>query len=295
MIRIMTLMALLMANIAGLSAQTKEVVDELNKRGFWRPYVMCLEDDSRMEGYLHSMADYGRQQLANTREMIEEEHQRAQALLQARKDICGKKKGKKADALLAKYFTDIDMAKRAFDNAEQTERRYKIVSGAIDDVLAHRAPSVMPEGRLMVFSYTESNGFAGYRFELNLNHNKEGDGGTLKLEERRMMRPDYVEKEPVTVAVADSVFVRVRDIVEKGELYDVGRRYMPDVDIMDASNWSMYFKFEKGVIDSDGYASGPDHRDTLGEVLRYLDGVYKELTKSDADTGEKEEKGAAEP
>jgi hypothetical protein len=57
----------------------------------------------------------------------------------------------------------------------------------------------------------------------------------------------------------------------------------------------MYFKFEKGVIDSDGYASGPDHRDTLGEVLRYLDGVYKELTKSDADTGEKEEKGAAEP
>ena len=115
------------------------------------------------------------------------------------------------------------------------------------------------------------------------------------MEERRMMRPDYVEKEPKTVAVDDSVFVRVRDIVEQGELYDVGSRYMPDVDIMDASNWSMYFKFEKGVIDSDGYASGPDHRDTLGEVLRYLDGIYKELTKSEADTDEKEEKGAVEP
>ena len=129
----MTLMAILIANIAGLSAQTKEVVDELNERGFWRPYVMCLEDDHRMEGYLHNLTDYGKQQLVNTRKMIEEEHQRAQTLLQARKDICGKKKGKKADALLAKYFKDIDMAKRAFDNAEQTERRYK----------SCRAPSTM--------------------------------------------------------------------------------------------------------------------------------------------------------
>lgn len=290
--RTVTLMALLIANIAGLSAQTQEVIDDLNRRNFWCPYVQYMEDDGQMEAYLRNMADYSRHQLKDTRESVEGEHQRAQKLLQARKDICGKKKGKKADALLAKHFKDIDMAKRAFANAEQAERRYEILARAIDNALARHVTPTMPAGRLLHFGYTESNGFAGYRFELEMNRNKEGNGGTLKLEERRMRSPDYVEKEPVTVAVDDSVFVRVRDIVERGELYDVGRSYQPDIAIMDASNWSMYFKFEKGTIDSSGYASGPDHHDTLREVLRYLDALYKELLDDGAATDEKEKETA---
>lgn len=295
--RIVTLMTILIANIAGMSAQTKEVIDELNQRGFWMPYVAYLEDDSRMEYYLRTLDDYSRSSISGTRRAIEEEHARAQAVLKARKDICGKKKGKKADALLAKHFDNVEQAKRAFDNAEQAERRYNTLARALDDYLAHAVQKKMPGGRLLSFSYHTSNGFAGYRLEVTLERKTADSPGTLKFDEKRMrMRPDQEEKESVDVAVDDSVFVRVRDMVEQGELYDVGRRYEPDIDIMDASGWSMDFRFEKGTIDSGGYAVGPDHHDTLNEVLRYLEGLYKELTEGDAeeqnDSADNEKKDA---
>jgi hypothetical protein len=38
----------------------------------------------------------------------------------------------------------------------------------------------------------------------------------------------------------------------------------------DASGWSMTISFEGGSIDSGGYATGPDHHDTLNKILQYL-------------------------
>ena len=275
-------MAIFIANIAGLSAQTKEVIDELNKSGFWMPYAQCLEDDGQMEGYLRNLDDFSIQSLNNTLHYIEEDHQRALALLKARKEICGKKKGKKADAELAKHFKDLEQAKRAFNNAEQAERRYEIVSRTINAELSHRKPPVMPEGRLLRFYHSVSNGYAGFRASMELVRKDDG-GGTLLVEEQNMMRhiePGVEEKEPEPIEVDDSVFVRVRDIVEQGHLYEVGRRYQPDIMIFDASGWSMNFEFEGGNIDSGGYANGPDHADTLNDVLRYLNALYKERTEA---------------
>ena len=40
-----------------------------------------------------------------------------------------------------------------------------------------------------------------------------------------------------------------------------------------ASSWSMYLGFEEENIFSGGYAAGPDHSDTLSEVIQYLKGI----------------------
>lgn len=292
--KILTIMAILLTSFTGAKAQNKELIDELNKRCFWMPYAQCLGSDDRMESFLMEMVNYSNGLLQRTRETIEEDHKRALAVLQVRKDICGKKKGKKADALLAKYFNDVEQVNRAFDNAVQAERRYNIVTEAINYRLAHPLVQSMPAGRLLLFEYSTGNGFAGYKFEVRLSREQADGPGTLLVDEKNFMRmrPDELEvKASEPVAVDDSVFVHVHDIVEQGKLYEVGRYYQPDVDIMDASNWSMYIKFEKGNIDSNGYAVGPDHSDTLNQVLSYLNILYRKLSGQ----GETPEKGESEP
>ena len=142
--KFLTIMAILLTSFTGATAQNKELIDELNKRGFWMPYAQCLGSDDRMESFLMEMADYSNGLLQRPRETIEEDHQRALAVLQLRKDICGKKKDKKADALLAKYFNDVEQVNRAFDNAAQAERRYNIVADAVDYRLAHPVVQSMP-------------------------------------------------------------------------------------------------------------------------------------------------------
>ena len=83
--------------------------------------------------------------------------------------------------------------------------------------------------------------------------------------------------------VDDSVFQRVRDMVESGMLYEIGKDYYPDFDITDASSWSLSIYFEKGDISSGGYATSPDHSDALSEIERYLAGMFK---KENEDTSE---------
>lgn len=98
----------------------------------------------------------------------------------------------------------------------------------------------------------------------------------LKVEARRMnVAPEEEEKPVVPKEVNDSVFQRVREMVEQGRLYEVGRHYMPDYDILDASNWSLYIVFEQGSIGSGGYAEGPDHHDTLHAIINYLTKIFK--------------------
>ena len=71
------------------------------------------------------------------------------------------------------------------------------------------------------------------------------------------------------------MFQHVRDMVESGKLYEIGKDYYPDFDITDASSWSLSIYFEKGDISSSGYAAGPDHSDVLTEIERYLAGMFK--------------------
>ena len=274
--RFLGLAAALFMGCGVASSQTDEVVKELNARGFWFPYVMWLQSDDKMEGYINDLGEKSVGQLKNTLEALNDDHERAQALLKARDEIGGKKKGKKQDERLAKCFKDLDAAKRAFEAAEQAENRYKRLTSVIRHELEVRKPAVMPAGRLLYFSYSCGNAFSGYSEEVTLDGRK--GKHELKVEVQRMRwggPEDEKEKAIVPKEVADSVFERVRDMIEQGQLYDVGRNYMPDIEIMDASNWSLDMTFEQGRISSGGYADGPDHHEALYAITKYLTELFE--------------------
>ena len=266
-----------------MEAQTTDmVVNELNKSGFWNPYVRWLQRDDTMEGYLRNLGDNSVDKMKMTLRALDEDHRRAQELLNARDEIVGKneskrqrkKDGRTDDERLASRFKDVEAAKRVFEKAEQVEHRYEILKNAINQELEQRKPAVMPAGKLQYFSYSTSNAFGGFSEEITLDGQK--GKHELKVEARRMnVAPEEEEKPVVPKEVNDSVFQRVREMVEQGRLYEVGRHYMPDYDILDASNWSLYIVFEQGSIGSGGYAEGPDHHDTLHAIINYLTKIFK--------------------
>lgn len=273
--RLLGLVAALFMGCGVASSQTDEVVKELNRRGFWFPYVMWLQSDDKMNGYINNLGDNSVEKLKSTLEALNDDHERAQALLKARDEIGGKKKGKKQDERLAKHFKDLDAAKRAFEAAEQAEVRYKRLTSIIRHEIDSRQPVVMPAGKLQYFSYSVSNGFSGYSEEITLDGRKGKHELKVEVQRRRWSGPeDEEEKAIVPKEVGDSVFQRVRDIVEQGKLYETGRYYMPDIEIMDASNWSLDIKFEQGTISSHGYAEGPDHHEALNAITKYLTELF---------------------
>ncbi len=254
-----------------VSSQTTQVVKELNERGTWFPYVIWLQSDDKMEGYLRNINDNSVARLKETLQALDEDHGRAQALLKARTEIGGKRKGKKQDERLARCFKNLEVAKRAFDAAEQVGYRYNQLKRAITHELHHRKPVVMPAGKLMYFNYSISNAFAGSSVQIILDGRK--GKHELKVQTEQMNWGDSNEEDNKTAdfkEVSDSVFLRVREMVEQGKLYEVGRQYTPDVIIYDYSNWSLEIVFEQGSIVSSGYAEGPDNREALHAITDYL-------------------------
>ena len=260
-----------------VSSQTDEVVKELNERGFWFPYVTWLQSDDKMEGYLRNIDDNSMGRLKETLQALNEDHERALALLKARTEIGGKKKGKKQDERLARRFKDLEAAKRAFDAAEQADRRYNRLKSAIRHELDHKKPAVMPDGQLLYFNYSTSNAFAGSSEEITLDGRKGKHELKVNIQRMRWGDPEEEEKKAADPKeVGGSVFQRVKEMVEQGKLYEVGRHYMPDVDITDASNWSLEIVFEQGSISSSGYAEGPDHHKALYAITDYLTTLFNE-------------------
>ncbi len=276
--------------VFGQSDKGKEadkVINMINKRGFWRPAVQWLEDDDRAKGYISMIDDFSATSLKETKKSIEREQKDAQQLLDVRQLLVkNAKKPKKQDELLAQYFNDVSVAKNVFDDAEKVVQRCQMLTAAIDGKLANYVPKTMPKGNLLYFSSLSSNGFAGFHEEIILEKKKDGkrilsiDSRNRRMEPMPNEQGIIVLNQPQVVEVDDTVFQRVRDMVEKGRLYDVGKQYMPDYMIMDASNWSMSFTFEGGKISSGGYAGGPDNSKALREIVDYL----KEVAKSIADS-----------
>lgn len=282
------LMAMLSCCVQVAWGQTKKMLELINSRGSYFPLMQWLEDESHAEGYIRQLHEFSPQSMRNTLEAVQEERKDAQTILIAREEILGAKlvskldnkpKQKdldKQDEILKERFNEVDRLKMAFDKAKTTDRLCEMLENAINSELSSRQPATMPEGALRRFEYTTGNGYSGFHLEIFLGK-KEG-ANVLRVEERHMrFEPDEKEPEVYDVVVDDSVFVKVRDMVEQGQLYDVGRWYMPDFMIFDASNWSFSISFEKGSISSSGYASGPDHSDTLGQINRYLKGLYDAL------------------
>ena len=260
----------------GTHAQIDEVVSQINKDGGWNPSSRWLQNKEIAERYLMRINEFTTSDAQWAQRDLNEDHEQAQKILQVRDQLIGKtKKVKKQDKILSKYFNDVSQARQAFAQADTTEMCYQLLSGALDGVINHTITRKMPSGALTYFRHSISNGYAGTHDETIL-EKKEGKGRLAINMKNMRMNPEDKNKEPVWVEVEDSVFQRVRDMAETGLLYDVNHYYSPSVDIMDASNWSMDFKFDGGSISSSGYASGPDHSDCLHDILRYLFVVYKE-------------------
>ena len=274
------IVAIAFLSIATLSyAQSEKVVKMINDRGFWRPSTRWLENDGTMKSYLSDIHLFSIESLRGTLEAIQEDSVKACEILETERSIVGKKKGRKRDILLSEHFDDVESAKSVFAAASETLRLQGMLCSAINEELSHRSPREMPSGQLKHFSFTTSNGFAGFRLEITLDK-KSGTGTLLVKEENHNRHPSEEGAKKKTfepVEVNDSVFTRVRDMVEEGHLYEIGIVYSPDYMIMDASNWSLDMSFEGGSISSRGYATGPDHNDALRKITRYLSAVYDAL------------------
>ena len=254
----------------GAWAQVDEVVAKINKDGAWTPKNSFLKDMEATNSMIAQVFRYNPGGLKRILYDVEEDHVFAQKILQTRDDIIGTtKKLKKQNKLLAKYFDNVDQARQSFVQAEETEKCFAHFSGALNGLMTGGTNKSMPTGALKSFYYSSSNGFAGFREEYSLR--KEGGKKILEIKiVRRMHYPEDPGETNREMEVDDSVFQRVRDMVEEGKLYDVYREYQPEIMVMDATGWSMGIRFEGGSIDSGGYATGPDHHDTLNNILRYL-------------------------
>lgn len=255
--------------------EMNQTLKEMQDMSYWRCGTFWLGDHGRVESYVKNVSRYSIPSLKKTRELVVEEQNRVQAPKKVIDAICGKNKGEKRQAALAAYFTDMERANRVVGEVERIYNDAPMLIDAIDYELEHREPAVMPEGRLLSFSSSAGNGFAGWHRELSLKRDENSESGTLtlKIERRSHMRPTKDANTDTTIVVADSVFQRVRDMVESGMLYEIGEDYYPDFDITDASSWNLSIYFEKGHISSGGYAAGPDHSDALSEIEKYLAGM----------------------
>lgn len=268
--RILLTLVCAVALSLGAWAQVDEVVENINKNGVWEPRNSFLKDMESTEKTIAYYSRYNPGGLQYILHEVESDHIYSQKILQTRDEIIGTtKKLKKQNKLLAKYFDNVEQARLSFAQAEETEKCFAHFSGALNGFMAGGTNASMPSGALKYFYYSRNNGFAGFREEFSLNKDK-GKNILKIMIARRMHIPEDPGETKCEIEVDDSVFQRVRDMVEEGKLYDVYREYFPENMITDASGWSMNFSFEGGSIDSQGYAVGPDHHDTLNKILQYL-------------------------
>ncbi len=114
----------------------------------------------------------------------------------------------------------------------------------------------------------EVNAFALYRIEFTLKRTE--NGGELTID-----KGFHDDMEIQKVSVDNDVLEKVRDIINRGKLYDLKDQYMPEFDVTDATSWSLDMYAGNNKISSGGYAKGPDHHETLNEILSYLEKLYQ--------------------
>ena len=266
-----------------LDKENLELVEKLNNRGFYRPSCQWLYEDSRMESYIGMIGQFSAEAKNDTRRAIADDREKAQKIVNLKKAIVGKnKKAKKQDEAIAKYFPNLDEAHRIFGEAEAVLKR----CDKLQDILGPETPDdyepgkAMPKGKLLSYESSTSNGFAARRFDLKLWRDKEGKGWLS-------CNTSFMNREAKAIEVGDSVFQRVRDMAEENKLYTIGHTYMPDYEIMDASNWSLSVQFEGGSISSSGYATGPSKSLGRSEIQRYLVNIYREQVPEEEDSDER--------
>ena len=266
-----------------LDKESPELVKDLSRRGFYRSACQWLSDDGHMNGYIDMMGQFSAESRNETRKAVARDREEAQKIVNLKKAIVGKtKKAKKQDEAIAKYFPKVEVAHNIFNEAEAVLRRCDRLEKVLGPVITGEVPASgsMPKGKLLSYESSSSNSFAARRADLKLWRDKDGKGWLS-------FNTSFMNREAKAIEVDDSVFQRVRDLAEEHQLYTIGRRYEPDYEIMDASNWSLYAKFEGGSIDSSGYASGPGKSLGRNEIQRYLVQLYRKEVPEEKDDEER--------
>ena len=280
-------MIMALATLFGTSllAQDQSVIDRINKKGIEPSSMYWIKNNEMTTDYLQRISSLTQSDLGIVSEMAEEEIAELDKVIDTFNQIIGKeKKQSKIDKKLQKYFPDPQKAMAEYQKAVEMKAR---AQATLDAVNANkgRVYNTMPKEKLTNFHYSAGNGFAGWRFSVELNHNEDGNGGILKYENEQMRfrREDDPEPKPRTANVDDSVFVKVYNMIEEGKLYDEAKSYHPFVDVTDGTSWSLWMSFEKTYISTGGYMAGPNHHKALDDILKYLNNVYKQIHPEEAD------------
>ena len=262
-----------------LLAQDQGIIDRINNKGIEPARMYWIKTNEMTTEYLQRVGGLTQSDLKIVSEMAEEEIADLNKVLETMDKIIGKeKKQAKIDKKLQKYFNDPQKAMAEFQKTVEMKAR---AQATLDAVNANkgRVYNSMPKEMLTGFHYSAGNGFAGWRFSVELDHNKDGNGGILKYvnEQMRYRTENEPEPKPRTANVDDSVFVKVYNMIEEGKLYDENNYYHPFMDVTDGTNWSLWMAFGKEYLSTGGYMAGPNHHDALNEILKYLNEVYLQI------------------
>lgn len=258
----------------GLLAQDQNVIDMINSNKGLKPVkLFWLENSNWTQQYMKRIEALTKTDLDHLIDMAQKEIEYLDGILFTRKKIIGdEKRPSKIDKKLKKYFNDPANAMEIFHQAEEMKA---LAQAALNEAKANkdRVYNPMPDEKLTALHYFSGNGFAGWRVSIKLVRNKDGNGGTLKIEEKRMIRQDESQPKPKTVDVDDSVFEKVYNMIKEGGLYDEANYYEPYYEVTDGTNWSLWMSFEKTNLSTGGYMAGPNHHDALREILKYLNEI----------------------
>lgn len=262
-----------------LLAQDQSVIDRINNKGIEPSQMYWIKSNEMTAEYLRRIGNFTQSDLGIVSAMAEEEIAELDKVTDTFNKIIGKeKKQSKIDKKLKKYFTDPQKAMAEFQKTVEMKSRAEATLSAVN-ANKRRVYNSMPTEMLTSFHYSAGNGYAGWRFSVNLDRNEDGNGGILKYENEQMRfrREDDPEPKPRTANVDNSVFEKVYEMIKEGQLYDEADNYQPFMDVTDGTSWSLWMKFGKSSISTGGYMAGPNHHKALDDILKYLNDVYKQI------------------
>ena len=251
--------------------QRKKTIDWLHGNGWWRlSDVRWTESDDRMNSYINSLPDLGLDAIATTREMLEEQQKKVDNVLALRHDLLLNVPKGQETSTLAQHFKDVEGVMKTFEHAAGVKSRCERLIRLMDAELVGRKPRKAPGGHLLSLEYSTHNGFAGASDEIKLTRNPDGTGTLLATRKRMRMERDLNDAEGKSYVVPDTAMLSVEKLIRENRTYEMGSRYDSDYEIMDASSWSLFVRFEEGAFSSGGYAAWPDDRYKLSEILTLI-------------------------
>lgn len=279
------IMTLLSFFAISLTAQNKDIIERINKgskierhQEWFRNKGTQQEIFEKIPSLTNSDLEYI---IQNAEAIISDMDQ----IIETRNIIIGNTtKESKQLKKLQKYFNNPQQAMDYFAEAIAVKANALQWLSMAKSYYNRTYRTAIPSGKLIRFSFSSGNGFAGWRRSIELAREKGQQNGTLVCSQTNMHRNETDKEEAITVNVGDSVFTKVYNMIKEGELYNEASHYQPPMFITDGTSWSLWMSFEKEYISTGGYMAGPNHAEALSMILKYLTNLYEELSPTKKDT-----------